>query len=73
MKWIYNYFVIHFKAGTIDRSCLDDLTFKYLNESKSGDLIRPFVEEEVKQTLWDCDNFKSFNLDEINFNFIKDL
>lgn len=64
---IYDYFVIHFKAYIINRSSLDDLTFKCLSGPKNGDLIRPFVEEGVKQTLWDCNSFKNSDSNEIKF------
>ena len=36
-------------------------------------MIRPFLVEEVKQTIWDCESFKSPGPDGINFGFIKDF
>jgi len=38
---------------------------------KSTDLIRPSTVEEVKQAIWDCDNYNSSGPDGVSFGFIK--
>lgn len=37
----------------------------------SGNIIRPFTLDEVKQAIWDCDRYKSPGPDGINFGFLK--
>ena len=44
-----------------------------MNSLQSGKLIRPFSLEEVKQSVWDCDSFKSPDPVGIKFDFIKDF
>ena len=39
--------------------------------AESSGLIRPFSLDEVKQAVWECDNFKSPGPDGITFGFIK--
>ena len=35
--------------------------------------MRPFSLDEIRQAVWDCDNFKSPGPDGINFGFIKEF
>lgn len=36
-------------------------------------MTKPLSTEEVKQAMWDCDNFKSLGTDDINFGFLKEF
>jgi len=36
-----------------------------------GNLTKPFLVDEIKSAVWDCDSFKSPGPDDINFGFIK--
>nr|ABN08473.1 reverse transcriptase - beet retrotransposon, putative [Medicago truncatula] len=47
--------------------------FRSLSGTEGVSLIKPFLVDEVKAAVWDCDSFKSPGLDGINFGFIKDL
>jgi hypothetical protein len=38
-----------------------------------GTLTKPFSMDEVKETVWECDSFKSPGPDGINFGFIKNF
>lgn len=50
-----------------------NLQFETLCNQDAIDLVKPFSMEEVKQTIWDCQSFKSPGANEINFGFIKDF
>jgi hypothetical protein len=52
---------------------VENLLFKRLTLVEYGSLTSPFLEAEVKATVWDCDNFKSPGPDGINFGFFKDF
>lgn len=49
------------------------MDFQKLTFVQSGRLVRPFVLEEVKQAVWDCESFKSPGPDGINFGLIKEF
>lgn len=36
-------------------------------------LVAPFLEEEIKETIWSCDSSKSSGPDGFNFHFIKEF
>ena len=55
----------------VERPMVDELKFRKLSISKASSLVRQFTLEEVKTTIWDCDNYKSPGPDGINFGFIK--
>lgn len=57
----------------MERPCVEDLIFKCLCMLYSLDLIRLFIEDEVKQKVWNFDSFKRFGPDGISFDFIKDF
>lgn len=42
-----------------------------LNLEEGEQLIRPFLEEEVREAVWECDASKSPGPDGFNFNFFK--
>jgi len=70
---VRNHFSSHYSALEVDRPRVEGLNFRKLSYSQAGSLVRPFTLEEVKQAIWDCDNFKSPGPDGINFGFIKDF
>jgi len=39
--------------------------------TESGNIIRPFTLDEVKQAIWDCDSYKSLGPDGVSFDFLK--
>ncbi|PNY08829.1 cysteine-rich receptor-like protein kinase [Trifolium pratense] len=63
----------HFRSVRVARPSIANLQFNSIIEADAYYLERPFDEEEVKQAVWECDNFKSPGPDGINFGFIKDL
>jgi len=50
---------------------VDDLPFQKLSFVEAGNLTKPFTAVEVKQAVWDCDNFKSPGPDGVSFGFSK--
>jgi hypothetical protein len=61
----------HFKSNREERPGLDGSHFRKLSYIQAGTLTRPFSLDEVKDTVWDCDSFKSPGPDGISFDFIK--
>ncbi|GAU49521.1 hypothetical protein TSUD_407540 [Trifolium subterraneum] len=47
--------------------------FKRLNQLESSTLTKPFLEDDVKAAVCDCDSYKSQRPDGGNFGFIKDF
>lgn len=68
---VFNHFSSHFKKVQVERPRIDNLNFRKLSLVESRDLTRPFTVEEVKNAIWDCDNYKSPGPDGVNFGFIK--
>lgn len=51
---------------------IGELSFNSLSYMEGANhLIKPFIIEEIKEALWDCNNFKFLGLDNINLCFIK--
>jgi len=70
---VFNHFATLYRASTVVQPGVEGLNFRKLSYSLAGNLVRPFTLEEVKQTVWDCDSFKSSGPDRINFGFIKKI
>jgi len=70
---ILNHFASHYRAPDVVRPGVEGLNFRKLTYAQAGILVRLFSLEEVKQAVWDCDNFKSPGPDGINVGFIKDF
>jgi len=70
---VFSHFASHFQPHHIQRPMIDDLQFRGLSYVEGGGLIKPFLVEEVKAAIWDCDSFKSPGPDGINFDFFKDF
>lgn len=48
----------------------DFITIK-LSANSGQELIKPFTEEEIKEVVFECDNYKSSGPDGFNFHFFK--
>jgi len=70
---VFSHFSTHFKAHDVVRPSIEDLLFPTLSYREGVGLVQPFSLEEVKVTVWDCDNFKCLGPDGITFGFIKDF
>jgi hypothetical protein len=56
---VFNHFSSHFRHIEVEQPRVDNLCFRQLYMNESGNIIRPFTLEEVKQVIWDCDSYKS--------------
>jgi len=70
---VFNHFSSHFKSIGVNLPGVEGLNFNRLSMVEFDNLIRPLSLEEVKQAVWDCDNFKSPRPDGVSFNFIKEF
>ena len=70
---MFNHFSSHFRSVAAERPSIENLNFNMLSVGQCRDLIKPFLVEEVKQAVWDCDSFKSPRPDGVNLGFIKDF
>ena len=68
---IYDHFSSHFSVVDVERPGVEDLNFHKLSMAESSSLTRPFTLDEVKQTIWHCDSYRSLGSDEVSFSFIK--
>jgi hypothetical protein len=72
-KAVLQHFSNHFKARGLERPGVEELNFAKISNAESTNLIRPFSLDEVKQAVWDRDNYKSPGPDGISFDFIKEF
>ncbi|XP_024626681.1 uncharacterized protein [Medicago truncatula] len=56
---VFQHFQNHFKRNTQVRPDIGGLVFKSLSGTEGADLVKPFLMEEIKAAVWDCDSFKS--------------
>jgi len=68
---VFNYFAKHFKKIQGERPSVEGLEFRRIDVMDGAFLVRLFLIDEVKVTVWDCDSYKSPGPDGINFGFIK--
>jgi len=68
---VFNHFSSHYKSNGTFRPSIDGLHFRQLSYTEAGSLTKSFTMEEVKQTVWDCDSYKSPGPDGVHFGFIK--
>jgi hypothetical protein len=61
----------HFTEDWKNRPFLQGIDFNSLSLEDNELLLAPFVEEDVKDTIWSCDGNKSPRLDGFNLNFFK--
>lgn len=70
---VFQHFKNHLKIAVTFRLRIGNLSFKSISEVEGLDLIKPFSSEEIKETMWDYDNFKNPESDGINLGFIKNF
>lgn len=63
----------HFKSVNSYRPKAENLNFKTIIDQETGMLESHFKEEEVKQVVWDCDNYKIPRPDNVSFGFLKEF
>ena len=70
---VFSHFSSHFSATGVEHPSMDGVHFRMLSQGEGAGLIKLFTVEEVKTTVWDCDNFKCPGPDGLSFSFIKDF
>jgi len=70
---VFSHFRSHYQAHEINRPRVDDMNFQRLSVLEGNTLIYPLTETEVKDAVWDCDEYKSPGPDGIPMGFIKDF
>jgi len=70
---VYQYFKTHFQRSPVQRPDIGGLVFNSLAAAQGADLIKPFMLEEIKDAIWDCDSYKCPGPDAINLGFFKDF
>jgi len=70
---VFMHFKNHFISQRVERPNVGNLQFKKLSRADMSNSTKPFLVEEIKASVWDCDNFKSLGPDGINFGFIKNF
>jgi len=70
---VFMHFKNHFLSDRVARPSVGNLQFQKLSVMEMGTLTKRFSVDEVKATVWDCDNFKSTGSNGINFGFIKNF
>lgn len=55
----FYHFSNHFKKVDTYRLGLGELMFKSIDDVEGADLIKPFLMEEIKEAVYECDRFKS--------------
>ena len=63
----------HFLRCPHGRPDIGGLVFKSLSDTEGAALIKPFLLEEIKAAIWECDSYKCPRPDEINLGFFKDF
>lgn len=70
---VYQHFRDHFKRTSNQRPDIGGLMFTTLSAVEGADLIKSFLLEEIKASIWDCDSFKCPGPDGINLGLFKDF
>jgi len=70
---VFSHFSSHFQPRRESRPSMDDLHFRSLSYREGAGFIKPFSIDEVKEPVWDCDNFKCLGPDGITFGFIEEF
>ncbi|XP_058759958.1 uncharacterized protein LOC131633264 [Vicia villosa] len=69
---LFDHFSYQF-AGRETRVIPENLPFNQIEDSDNTELIRGFLEEEIRRAVWDCDSDKSPGPDGVNFGFVKEF
>jgi len=70
---MFNHFDVHFSLVPLLRLGVGLFLFETVNSVEVAQLENHFMEEQTKQAVWDCDGFKSPDLDWTNFDFMKEF
>ena len=68
---VRSYFSQRFQETYFHRPKLDGINFQTINQQQNFMLVAPFLEEEVRQAIWDCGSEKSPGPNGLNFKIIK--
>jgi len=68
---VFQHFHDHFQRRPHVRPDIGGLVFKSLSDTEGAALIKPFLLEEIKAAIWDCDSYKCPGPDGINLSFFK--
>ncbi|GAU51648.1 hypothetical protein TSUD_414700 [Trifolium subterraneum] len=70
---VFDHFQNHFQKVQYSRPDISGLSFSTISELDREELTKPFLLEEIKSAIWDCDGFKSPGPDGVNLGFFKDF
>ncbi|GAU46155.1 hypothetical protein TSUD_401590 [Trifolium subterraneum] len=70
---VFDHFQNHFRKVHYSRPDISGLSFSTVSELEREELTKPFLLEEIKSAIWDCDSFKSPGPDGVNLGFFKDF
>ncbi|GAU47989.1 hypothetical protein TSUD_272340 [Trifolium subterraneum] len=56
---IFDHFRQHFQKKLHARPDISNMSFKSVSEQDRIDLVKPFLLDEIKTVVWECDSFKS--------------
>lgn len=70
---MYSHFSLHFQKRQEHRPTMEGLNFRKLSAREGAVLTKPFSMEEVKATVWECENYKCPGPDGVSFDFIKNF
>ncbi|GAU13347.1 hypothetical protein TSUD_43010 [Trifolium subterraneum] len=74
VRWeVFQHFCNHFRKQTVTRPDMQGLNFKTISADNSAELVKPFLLDEIKAAVWDCDSYKSPGPDGVNIGFFKDF
>ncbi|GAU35536.1 hypothetical protein TSUD_155670 [Trifolium subterraneum] len=72
-QMVFEHFKNHFRRSLPRRPDIGGLLFNSLSMTDGADLIKPFLLDEIKAAIRDCDSFKCPGPDGINIGFFKDF
>jgi hypothetical protein len=70
---VFFHFLNHFQREKRRRPSIMQLAFKRILESKSYMFVRGFLDDEVKQTVWDYIHNNCPKPGGVSFDFLKDF
>jgi hypothetical protein len=65
------HFFSHLDEAWNSRPFVEGINFNSLTDEDNANLLEPFSEEEIRDTVWSCDGNKSPGPDGFNINFLK--
>jgi hypothetical protein len=68
---VKDHFSKQFTEEWSNRPFLEGINFSSLSAEDNAFLLEPFLEEEIRETIWSCDGNKSPGPDGFNLNFLK--